>query len=464
MDLKASITTKMEQGLALLPQMLQSIEVLQLTTLDLLSLIDRELEQNETLVAEPRSTEPTIGDERNSTFDEDRAEPDGWDRTRIGSGGGDEDPKLAMLANLPDREETLREHIARQIEWLGLSPEIAGGVRRLAELLDDRGLLTLSENELLEVLDAAVLDRCLDVLRALEPRGIGGRDTIEAMLLQIGTSDPDREDILALLTTHLDDVARNRLRPVARALGRSVDEISDLIARIRRLDPRPGARFARGTAVAAVRPEVRVRLAGERIEIELDDMTLPDLGVDEEYQAMVSRRQTDATTRDYLRGKLRSARDLIYAVEQRKRTLGRVCLAVMERQREFLHQGPLAVCPLAMSVVAEDVGLHASTVSRAIAGKFVQTDHGIFPLRSFFDGNRGTAPTGGVGKGRMAIRDHVRDLVQGEDPAQPLSDEGIVRGLLLRNIKVARRTVAKYRKELGIASSWRRREYDQETP
>lgn len=459
MDLQPKLTTSMQQGLALLPKMLQSIEVLQLTSADLLALIDRELEQNETLVAEVSSGEtPAV-----ETGDSRTADSESWESFQSLARPvvtGAEDPKQAFLNNVAGSTATLSDHLMEQVCWLDLPMAVVEGVSTLAERLDSRGFLTESDEELLHLLDQEALDHCLGILQSLEPRGIGARGPVDAMLLQLPVDDLDRSDICAMLTVHLDALSKNKLPEVARALGRTVEEVGFLVERIKRLDPCPGAEFSLDANGSCVHPEVTVRLVGGQIEIEIDDMLLPDLGIQPEYESMAADRQVDRETRSYLRTKLRSARELIHAVEQRKRTLGRVTFAIMSHQMEFLTQGRLSVRPLCMSQVAEQVGLHPSTVSRAIAGKYAQTDHGVVRLRDFFDGDRRSTSPGTEGIGRMALKDHVRDLIANEDSASPLSDAELVRRLMGRNIKVARRTVAKYRKELGLPSSWRRRSYE----
>jgi len=471
MAMQARQEGRMEQGMALLPKMLQSIEVLQLTSVELLALIGRELEQNETLVAEVADYEADLGDSPAPDESAD-GDPSDWnpaDRSSEWSPsdsdgrktvGGEEDRKQAFLQNVPGRGESLVDYVHAQLAWLELSNGMISGVSSLAERLDGRGLLTATPEELGKILDEDLLEPCLEILRSLEPRGIGASDPICAMLMQLPQNDPDRCDIEAILTRHLDALAKNRLPDVARSLGRSVEEVRELVDRIRTLDPHPGKGFDSDRDAQSVHPDVIVRLVGDRIEVEVDDMALPDLGIQTDYEDMVQSDQTDREVKRYLKDKIRSARDLIVAVEQRKRTLARATYAIMRRQTEFLAQGRLAVRPLGMDQIAEDLDLHPSTVSRAIAGKFVQTDHGIFRLRDFFDGDRRDSSSDGKAMGRMAIRDHIRDLIAGEDPRAPLSDDEIVRRLLLRNIKVARRTVAKYRVDLGLASSWRRRKYE----
>ncbi|MEE2887837.1 MAG: RNA polymerase factor sigma-54 [Planctomycetota bacterium] len=458
MDLQPGLTTSTQQRFALLPNLLKSIEVLQLTSADLLSLIDRELEGNETLVAETATGEaPDSG-----PGDSQGAASESWESFQSLAGPaakGGEDNKQVFLNNLAGPDATLEGHVMEQISWLELPAEIVRGVSSLAERLDQRGLLTESDEELLELLDQEALDQCLEILQSLEPRGIGARGPVDAMLLQVSGNDPDFLDIRALLTVHIDALAKNKLPEVARALGRPIEEVGDLVQRIKKLDPCPGADFAVDGEADCVHPEVKVRLLRGEIEIEIDDMVLPDLGIQPDYESMAADGRVDRRTRSYLRTKLRSARELIHAVEQRKVTLGRVTLAIMSHQIDFLVHGPLSVRPLCMSQVAEQVGLHPSTVSRAIAGKFVQTDHGVFRLREFFDGDRRSVSTGAEASGRMAVKDHIRDLIANEGASSPLSDDELVHRLRARNIKVARRTVAKYRTELGFSSSWRRRAY-----
>jgi RNA polymerase sigma-54 factor len=297
------------------------------------------------------------------------------------------------------------------------------------------------------------MEPALAVLRSLEPRGLGGRDAIDAMLLQVPPDDPDRSDICALLTEHLADLAANRLPAVARQMRLDVADVLALCARIRALDPRPGARF-HGGDLPRIRPDLVVVEAGDRLEVAVEDHALPDLGLNGDYTALLAGPHTPPEVRRYLSGKLSAARDLIHAIEQRRRTLARVGAAVMQHQREFLRWGEAALRPLRMADIAARLGLHTSTVSRAVAGKHVQTCRGIHALRAFFDG----AAAGG-GCGRRRVLRQLQELVAAEDPQRPLSDDDLVSLLAALSIPVARRTVAKYRKELGLLPSWRRKSH-----
>ncbi len=459
--MQTGLVLRAEQRLALMPKMLQSIEILQLATVDLVGLIERELEQNEALeLLRPESeVEPIAREETTPTKVDEVFDIESWKAPRA---SGEDDTKQAMLNNLPAHAENLIDHVRSQLTWRDLSADLLLGVEALAEHLDERGLLTLDDHELEKIVEAEMLGDALEVLQSLEPRGIGGRSTTEAMLLQLSATDPDHDLIESMLSQHLEALARNKIPEVARSLGISVEDVEGLLARIKDLNPRPCSSFAEED-VAQVHPDLVVSYDEDgQIQVVVDDLALPVLGLNEDYLGMVDDRCVSGDVKKYLREKLQSAKDLITAVQQRKATLARVGAAVMSRQGEFLNRGKIAIKPLKMSEIAEQLGLHTSTISRAIAGKYVQTDLGISSLREFFDGARGHSPKGAPANGRLAIKEHIRELIDGEDSSRPLSDDDVVALLQRRKIKVARRTVTKYRKELDIPSSWQRKRFGRE--
>lgn len=431
--LRQGLVARTEQRLALLPRMLQSIEILQLATADLVALIDAELEQNETLeLVRPEAP---------------------LDEPRRQAAATDEDPKLALLQQAPDREKDLWTHVRDEVAMLDLSEEAAAGVLALAARLDAAGFLGEERAELIAELGPEGFDQALGTLCRIEPRGLGAAGPVEAMLFQLDAGDPDRPLIAELLEHHLDALARNRLPDVAAALGVDVDELEALLEKIGGLEPRPAARFSE-SPVPGIRPDVVVRRARGQVEVVVDDLALPVLHVSTDYARMARDVALPREVRSYLGGKLRSARDLIEAVESRKRTLCTVGAAVLAEQRGFLDHGRRAIRPLRMADIAARVGLHASTVSRAIAGKFLGSDHGVIALREFFDGGDGDSA-----HGRAAVLELIRDLVDAEDPRAPLADDQIAGRLAAHGVKVARRTVAKHRHALGIPSSALRRRH-----
>jgi RNA polymerase sigma-54 factor len=450
--INAGLAQRAETRLLLVPKMLQSIRVLQLGTTDLLRLIEHELAENETLECSPAEPADFALDPRGARDES----PD--------VRGDDRDPKLELLAALPAASDRLLDHVREQLLWLDLSPALRQAVLGLAAQLDDRGFLDRAQTELLRQVGAELVDEALEVLRSLEPRGIGARDAIDALLLQLEASDPDFEDIRCLLTSHLDALARHRIPDVARCMSRSVIDIEALLARVRLLDPSPGSRF-RDQPAGRIRVDLQVAFdRGGELEVLVNDRDLPSLGINRDYAAMLHSGAVPPEVKSYLRPKLAAAHGLIAAVEQRQRTLARVGAAVVHHQRAFFERGPTAIRPLKMADIADALGMHTSTVSRAVAGKHVQTDRGILTLRSFFDGRRSGKASSPhrpaalePGAGRGGILERLRELIANERPERPLSDDDLVALLATRDIEVARRTVAKYRRDLGIPSSWRRR-------
>jgi RNA polymerase sigma-54 factor len=457
MSLETRLGQRQEQRLALLPQMLQSIEVLQLATQDLLEFLELEVQQNETLElrpAEPPDPELPIA----PTADR---EDSGWDEWRRGPSDEGEDGKSAFLANVPAGTDSLVEFVRQQLAFREVPALLADAVIQLCEHLDDRGILPFSLEQLAGELEVPLelLQEAHAELITLEPRGIGAFDTVHAMLLQ-AEGDPDLRTIELLLREHLEELGRNKLPDVARAMALSIDELQLVLERMKDLSPRPAASFT-GQAAATVRPDAYVWSRDGGVHVALDDRMVPELSVNAEYAALAGDRGTAREVRDYLRPKLRSARDLIEAVAHRQDTLLRVVQSVMREQQSFLQLGKSAIRPLRMSEIADRLGMHTSTVSRAIAGKHVQTERGLFRLRDFFDGGRiDAAPS--AGQGRMAVGQQIADLVAGEDKQRPWSDDDIVAALKAQGVQAARRTVTKYRKELGIPSSYQRRVFGAE--
>lgn len=429
----------------MLPQMLQSIEVLQLATADLLDLVAQEVAGNEVLEIKP-------------------AKDDGVPDSGAGSGEApgyddDTDRKRAFLENQPAPVDSLVEHVREQLLFRELPAEVSEAVLTVTALLDARGLLPVPPTELAAFagIEQDLAARALTVLRTLEPTGLATCSGVEAMLAQ-AVGDPDFAVIERLLTEHLDALSRNKLPEVARAVRLGIDELMVLMERIAGFDPSPASRFANPTE-PGITPDVHAWLDdGGKVQVALADGRVPELAIDQNYSTMVADKGLDRTVRDYLRAKVRTARDLIAALELRQATLISVARAVMQHQREFLAGGRRFLQPLRMSQIAEEVGMHTSTVSRALAGKYVATDHGTMRLRDFFDGARESA-SGANRQGRGAIAQHIADLVAAENPVEPLSDDDICAALKAQGVNIARRTVAKFRGELGIASSYQRKRF-----
>ncbi len=433
-----------QQQMLLLPRMLQSIEVLQLPTAELATYLREAFEENEALVLQ----EPDLAG--GAIVDSPRR------GTREDSERHDE-----MLRNHPAPERGLCQLVDEQLAILDLPEDLAAWVRTLVGCLDDNGYLSATDAELLAVArdaglegDEALLGRAVAQLQRLEPRGIGGRNAIETLLLQLDPCDPEYALLCVLLEDFLAAIAENKLPAVAQAMGIEMSRLDELLCGLRCLDPRPVAGWV-GEFAPTIRPEVVVERDGESFVVRVDASGLPSVRLDDDVRMIARDRGQPGPVRDYLRGKIDQARMLVRALDQRHETLLRVATRLFEHQKGFLEHGPGHLVPLKMGNVAEEVGVHVSTVSRSVAGKYVQTPFGIHPLRWFFQ----TAGAGSTVHARDDVREVLRRVIEAEDAAKPFSDDELAREMERRGHAMARRTIAKYRKELGIASSYRRRKF-----
>lgn len=434
-----------DQRMALEPRLLQSILLLQLPSVELEDWLVQAAEENPALTLDrPPESAGSVAER-----------PTGAERA---SGEAAAEAHEALLRNAPAPERDLAALVEEQLALLDWEPDLSAWVRFLVGQLDPAGFLSPSDEELLagaaEVgLEGGMplLARAIGALQTLDPKGLGARDAIEAMLMQLDHESADYALLCRLLEDFVEDLASNRMPHVASRLGICVDELRGLIAQLAELDPRPAASLVAPSA-PEWRPDVVVEAGEDGFEVRVERSALPTVGVDPEVSAIARDRDLPAEVRQYLRGQMEEARSIVDAVRLRGVTLLRVTRSVFAHQLGFLEEGPKALQPLAMGAVAAELELALSTVSRAVGGKAVQTPWGVFPLRHFFQGEAGGASQEGV---RLALD----ELVKGEDPAAPLSDDELVSALEGRGIGIARRTVAKYRKELGIPSSYRRRRY-----
>jgi RNA polymerase sigma-54 factor len=512
---------KMSQQMKLAPRMIQSMEILQMPVQQLEERIEQELEGNVTLETyEPTGDLHELRAEREQAERDDRenerelnidetgssaddferleamesqygedlvTEYDASPRDRFDDLGstlrrstrldGERDGKLDAMANTEGRPESLADQLLEQWAFVDAEPDIAEAGALIIGYIEDDGYLRTELGALAALgpkdadgnprFDEVTLERALDELQhTLEPAGIGARDTTECLLLQIdalieqgGPGAVDEwADARELIANHLDDLIHNRVPKVARASGLSVDAIGAATAKMRRLVISPG-RMLIDDAPPAIVPDAIVEYDDDTDSYEafLTDGRLPNLRVNREYARMVKDRSLPKADRDFVKTNLSNAQWLIDAVEQRQQTLLRVIRAVVAAQRDFFDSGPQALKPLPMTQVAEQLGVHVATVSRAVAGKHLQTPRGVFPLRKFFTG--GTQTESGEDVSWDTIKAALRDVIDTEDKSKPLSDEAIVKALKSRGIDIARRTVAKYRGQLNIPSARMRKKF-----
>ena len=314
----------------------------------------------------------------------------------------------------------------------------------------------------------ADLHEALEVVRQFDPQGIACRDLRECLLYQLryhldqlhlhsngsALSEPVVRDAIAVVDQHLKAVTLKQFKEIARAIGRPVEAVQAALDYVRTLDPRPGLRYNKVPA-RLIEPDVAFVKHGDEWLVIMNDEDMPQLRLNPAYKRLLTRDGNDRDTRNYVKDRYKSAIQLIKNIEQRKQTITKVCYSIVARQQDFLERGIDHLKPMMIKEVAEEIGVHPSTVSRAVANKYVHTQQGVFELRYFFSESV-QGPEGG-GTSLLILKRRVKKLIEDEDPSRPLTDEQITRILQSQGIQVTRRTVAKYREDMKIPSTHQRR-------
>ena len=474
-------SARLEQRLLQSPQMIQAMQILQLPGLDLEERIEQELTENPFLEVEEPAGAP---DEEAAPETDRRAEEapgegvetmldllERYDR-EFGDGRAprpaspDEgDRKQEAMQNAPSRPRGLAPALLDQIAFLELNDDDRALLEYLAWSLDERGYLTTGREELARELSAALerpvepdeVEAALEELRLATHPAIGARDLREALLLQLDSRGLELPLVRTLIQDHLEDIEANRLPRIARATGCSLDDVKEAIELIRTLDPSPGADYG-DTPAEVIVPDVIVEQVDGEYVVRLERERFPVLKISPLYRQILKQAKRGDGVREWVKKRLESARWFIDALQQRESTLERIARAVFQRQSGFLDEGPSGLKPLRMQEVADELGIHISTVSRGVSGKYAQTPRGIYALKFFFTG--GTTKASGEVASQVSIKESIKALLAKEDPAEPLSDDQIALALEREEgVRIARRTVTKYRKALGIPSSSQRRSY-----
>ena len=489
---------RMAQKQVLAPRMIQSMEILQLPLMALEERIEQEIQNNETLevddaageaasgepgpVAEqpPPSTDRTV-DEKPLVVDQEHANqadfersydwaseyPDSDDdRSRPSAARIDDasDRYLDAMANMEERPETLFNHLHDQLSNYELSEAERQAADKIIYNLDVNGYLPLPLEDLVDpdgppdrATQLALLQKALGVVQGMDPLGVAARDLRECLLLQIRPDTPRARQLRRLVSDHLEDLAGNRLPLIERKTGYSIAEIEGLREQLHSLQPKPGAIFS-VPVVPAVKPDVYVeQQADGSWKVQLEEVDLPNLRISPTYRQMLMDPDTDPATREYIKRKINSAQWLIESIEQRRSTLLKTAQAIVDHQARFLVDGPEVIEPLKMQQIADRIGMHVTTVSRAVDDKWLQTPRGLYPLRRFFVG--GTVSADGDEVAWDTVRLKLQEIIDNEPKDDPYSDDALVEELGKRGITVARRTVTKYRKAMDIPSSRQRRDW-----
>lgn len=454
--------------MVLAPQMRQSLELLQAPMLELRTLVMQEMEQNPTLEEQPQEMEQLEIEPAAIEKAEDEAGikdefeklaqlDDEWREYFNQSQGGhrytsEEAARRQFFLDSLSQPISLQQHLMNQLTLAGLEP----ADHQLGELLigsiNEEGYLSSTLEELAATTghERADLERVLAIVQEFDPIGVGARDIRECLLLQLRRLGKGDSVAASIVRDHLDDLGARRFADIARALKLSADEVQDAARLIATLEPKPGRIFA-SDATSYVTPEIIVQKIDGDYVILLNNDQIPRLHISDHYRHLMNDEHTSAEVKNYIREKVRAGLFLIKSINQRQQTIYNIAKEIVAVQRDFFDHGVTHLRPLTMAQVAAIVGIHETTVSRAIANKYMQTPRGTFEMKYFFTPGYRTAD--GQSVSNKTVKDAIAKLVQEEDPAHPLSDQEIVERLGEMGFSVARRTIAKYRDELKILPS-----------
>lgn len=434
MDLELNIS----QSLSLTPKLIQSMEILRMDSHELEERIAAETSENPVLERDERSASPS-----SETFR--RSVPRPFYSDRRGTADAD---SAGLIADT--RGESLAEHLLSQLSEKALELPVRRAAEHIISGLDERGYSsedTLSVARTLGISEADAAE-AFRTVQSLEPEGVGARDLAECLCIQLRAAG-ESGLALTLAAEHLYDIARGKKGELCRSLGVSRDELEAACALIRTLDPRPGLVFSPADPPEYVTAELAVNVLPDRLELTVNEDVLPHLHMSEYYVRML-RESDDDAVREYLRGKAEQARWIISALERRRDMLLRCAGLLIETQEDFFRFGPGYLKPMTLSDAAEKLGVHVSTVSRAVRGKYILCPWGVYPMARLFSRSVG-------GTSAAAAKAAIAELTAREDPANPLSDQKLCIALAGRGIHISRRTAAKYRAALGIPSTLLRR-------
>jgi RNA polymerase sigma-54 factor len=464
---EAYLHQSLSQQQTLAPQMRKSLEILQAGTMELSLLVRQALETNPVL--EDITESVSLDDDGSNPEDADSLEhlnetDDDWRDREIMEGRNspwtnEDEERRQRLYDSIVAPETLQQHLIHQLDLSMVDPDVRTAARGIIGNLDERGFLDTPARDLAIQLNLRpkILQAALKLIQSFDPPGIGAANIQESLLLQLERASGTETIEYRIVRDHLEDLARKRHPLIARALGTSVERINEAASRIGRLTPNPGGDFD-PTGNPYILPDVVIERDDDgRWSARLTGEHLPSLRINDFYKDMIGANGVDSKARQFLRDQIRDGRSLIRSISLRQETILAIAHKLIEHQPMFLKKGARHLRPLTMNDIADELNLHATTVSRAVAGKYVLTPHGLMEMRAFFA--TGYQTSDGEEVSNAGVREAIQQLVSQENPAKPLSDDAIAKALDSQGIKVARRTVAKYREQLNILPSHLRKSF-----
>ncbi len=478
MRLGFDLSIEQIQKLVMTPELIQAIQILQFNTQELESFIDEQLLVNPLLdtstvnqtenkdkqqmedTKEPENEEKQYDEEYPNANDVDWKEYfKDYDDISYRQKEYRDESKEMSYEQFVSNDITLSEHLLFQLQFSDGDKYVKRVGRYIIESLNQNGYMTLSVEEIAErfKVDNQMIEDVLSLIQSFEPPGVAARNLQECLLLQMKHAKVKDKNLEKIIQDHLHDIADNRLNNISKSVNLPVEEIQRYADIIKKFEPKPGRQFNSDTDIKYIVPDVTLEKVGDRYIIIVNDTTAPRLYINSYYRRMLMDSEKESQISKYLTGKLNSALWLIKSIEQRRQTIYNVVKTIVDYQHGFFDHGKKYLVPMTLKQVAEEVGIHESTVSRAINGKYLQCPGGIYEIKYFF--SSGVSYAHGQGVASESIKTMIKELVEGENPKKPLSDQQITERLNEKQIKISRRTIAKYREEMNIASSSKRRRY-----
>lgn len=479
-------TMNLSQNLVITPQLQQAIKLLQMSRLELESQVRNELEENPILeeaevlreedfqrtkeaaehtgenveTVKPEGTTDSVQDpQKQDEFEWESYLETQHKAPREASHGNEE---IMNYENIISTTQTLHDHLYWQVKMTGFGDKEEKAADAIIAHIDDDGYLKIplqqiSEEEKIEIED---LEDALSLIHEFDPPGVGARDLRECLLIQAKLIEEDTNDLVQLLNHHLKDLEKKNYEAIAKGLNKTLEEVIEICKIIYAMEPKPGRGYA-GADTQYVTPDVYVYKVGDDYVVSLNEDGLPKLKISNYYKNMLkggANPSGDQKATEYIQEKLKSAVWLIKSIHQRQRTVYKVTESIVKHQREFFEKGAAFLKPMVLRDIANDIGMHESTVSRVTTAKYVHTPQGIYELKYFFNSGISSS-SGGEDLASESVKMKLKELVAKEDPKKPLSDQKLVDLLKIEGIDIARRTVAKYRDVLKILPSSQRKKY-----
>ena len=480
MRLGYDLTIEQTQKLTMTPELIQAIQILQYNSQELEEFVSKELLENPVLdmdtfdgrnVSKPETDREQEVSKSEQIMKNEAEKADIDLREKVVEAEYDDisyrqwehrvsNDEVVSFDQYTSKSETLTDYLLTQLTFSDLKDCERKIGRYLVEAIDENGYLTVDIEHVAKLfkVKCCAVERILGVIQTFEPVGVGARNLEECLLIQLRTKDLLDDAIEYIVLHHLKDLGDNRIQQIAKDTGLTVYQVQLVGDIIRTLDPKPGRAYSSGEQVRYVIPDIIVEKEADGYVVMNNDGTIPHLMVSPYYMNLAKNNKDDEEVQKYLNDKYNSALWLIRSIEQRKQTIYSVASAVVDQQIEFLDKGEKYLKPMTLKQIAEMVGVHESTVSRSINGKYIQTPRGVYEIKYFFSSGVGGG-SAGEGLSSNSIKKFIKEIIDSEDPKKPCSDQDMVEILSKKGIEISRRTVAKYREAMGILSSSKRRRF-----